>query len=287
MQLLVQIADFSVLHHAVDTKITQIGNGSIGAKARGLAFANHLFSQWKPNEASMEIVIPWRVVLSTETLDRLLEENPTLPDGGAQNRELRARFQSARLPADIVRDLEEAIQSMTRPLAIRSSGILEDSQHLPFAGIYSTYMLPNDHPDPSVRRAQLVAGIKSVLASKFFQNARRYLENTPYSIGDERMAVIIQELIGHTRGNVFYPLISRTTISRKHYAVGGQLSEEGIVNLAFGLGVSLAAGEPGLMFSPPRPHVLPLYSPSGLSIAGNMTRDCHHSPGKQLRSEWL
>jgi hypothetical protein len=156
-------------------------------------------------------------------------------------------------------DLRRATAPMTGPLAVRSSSLLEDSQLQPFAGIYSTYMLPNNHPDPEVRFQELCQAVKAVYASTFSADARAYIESTPYSIEEEKMAVLIQEIVGRIHGTRFYPDISGVAVSYNYYPVGHQKADDGLAMVALGLGQTIVQGGQVLQFSPSLPAVLPQF----------------------------
>jgi len=145
-------------------------------------------------------------------------------------------------------------------VAVRSSSLLEDSQLQPFAGIYATYMLPNNHPDPEVRFSELCQAIKAVYASTFSEDARAYIAGTPYRLEEEKMAVLVQEMVGRAYGERFYPTVSGVALSYNYYPFAHQKADDGIVLLALGLGHQVVRGGTALQFSPADPGILPQYS---------------------------
>jgi hypothetical protein len=159
-----------------------------------------------------------------------------------------------------VKDLEAFLEACKRPLAVRSSGLLEDSPHQPFAGVYQTYMLPNNDPDPRVRLNQLLAAVKRVYASTFSQRAKRFLDMTPYRLEEEKMAVIVQEVVGVRHGDRFYPNISGVARSHDFYPTPPIRAEDGVVAVGLGLGQAVAGGETCLRFCPRYPHHLVSFS---------------------------
>ncbi|GAI99344.1 unnamed protein product [marine sediment metagenome] len=171
-------------------------------------------------------------------------------------------------------NLAKVLQHFKDPLAIRSSSLLEDSQSRPFAGIYSTYMLPNSHKNEAVRLSQLCQAIKLVYASVFFKEARAYLKSTSSKIEEEKMAVIIQEVVGNDYSGRVYPTFSGVAQSYNFYPVGHQTFEDGIVSVAAGLGKTVAGGEKVLRFSPSYPGIIPEFSSTEL-ILKNSQRELY------------
>src|SRR5262249_1507466 len=141
--------------------------------------------------------------------------------------------------------------------AVRSSSMLEDSQLQPFAGIYATYMLPNNHPDPEERFSQLCRAVKAVFASTYSDEARAYIARTPYSLEEEKMAVLIQQVAGQNYGDRFYPHVAGVALSYNYYPIGHQRAEDGVAMVALGLGQTIVQGGTGVSFSPSDPTILP------------------------------
>jgi CheY-like chemotaxis protein len=236
---------------------SRIGNGSLGGKGRGLAFID---LQLKRNRLTYKfpnlvISIPRTVVLTTEIFDIFIENNnlfdtalSDLPD-----EEMLKTFMEAKLPAQLTEDLSAILQVITNPIAVRSSSLLEDSHYQPFAGIYSTWMLPNNHADISRRYRDLSNAIKAVFASTYFQASKDYMRATNNLVEEEKMAVIIQEVTGALRNGRCYPHISGVARSLNFYPVENEKAEDGIVNIALGLGKQVVEGGVSLRFSPRYP----------------------------------
>jgi CheY-like chemotaxis protein len=258
------IVDFD--RHTFDTRnrFTRIGSGSLGGKARGLAFVNLLLDEYDVRRRfpEAEIAVPPSVVIATDVFDRFLDDNDLR--GFAiecdDDRELVRRFVGAPLPEGVVGDLASYLDLIRYPLAVRSSSLLEDSQYQPFAGIYATYMLPNDHADAAVRLAQVQAAIKRVYASTFSRHAKGYLSATPYRLEEEKMAVILQKLIGSPHGSRFYPTFAGVARSHNFYPVPPMTASDGVAAVALGLGTTVVDGEPCLRFCPRYPRHLLQFS---------------------------
>ena len=210
------------------------------------------------------MTVPPSVVLATDLFDEFLDAND-LREFAVQttdDAQIEARFLDASLAPGVVGDLRSFLELIHYPLAVRSSSLLEDSQYQPMAGLYRTYMLPNDHPDIDVRLRQLEATIKRVYASTFSQHAKQYLEATPYRVEEEKMAVIIQKVVGAPHGPRFYPDFSGVARSHNYYPSPPASAEDGVVAVALGLGRAVVDGEPARVFSPRFPkHAL-----SGLTL---------------------
>ncbi len=236
---------------------TRIGEGSIGGKARGLAFLDSMikrhevFSQYD----DVVVTIPRTVVISTDIFDEFMEENSlySYALSGHSDKEILDRFVKARLPFRIHEDLYTFISFIRNPVAIRSSSLLEDSHYQPFAGIYSTYMIPNIRNDERGMMEMLSNAIKSVYASVFFHDSKAYMTATSNLIDEEKMAIVLQEVCGSMFGNRFYPTISGVARSINFYPVDPEKPEDGIANIALGLGKHIVDGGQTLRFSPRYP----------------------------------
>ena len=241
----------------LETGFQRIGRGSLGGKGRGLAF----FFTRMPDLGlegefpEVTFIIPNSVVLSTDVFGEFIEQNnlSRFAHEAFEDSEVDAAFLAGELDEKIREDLTTIVSRLRRPLAIRSSSLLEDASHQPFAGVYSTHMLANDHHDLSVRLTRLEEAIKLVYASTYHKGAKAYVSSTPSHIEDERMAVVIQELVGREVNGRFYPHISGAARSRNHYPVSPLKAEGGIAAVCIGLGRQVASGEKCLRFSPGQP----------------------------------
>jgi DNA-binding NarL/FixJ family response regulator len=258
------ITDFSPSKFDVASSFTRIGGGSIGGKARGLAFVNALIRRHKLSHRfdGVKIFVPNSATLGVDVFDRFLDENNlrSFVVEDVSDERVAEVFLAAKLPQEITRDLAAFLRFVRYPLAVRSSSILEDSQGRPFAGIYATHMLPNNHPDISIRLDQLCCAVKRVYASAFFQSAKRYLEATGRNPEEEKMGVILQEIVGSGHENRFYPTFSGVARSYNFYPTGHTAPEEGVACVALGLGKMVVEGGQSLMFSPAHPLILPQFA---------------------------
>ena len=257
------VTDLSSKYCAPGARFVRLGNGSLGGKARGLAFVSSLLARgrFRDRIPGLQIRIPNSVVVATDEFDRFLEINRLGNDIRTEDEvELRRRFLAGHLTLEMQADLRRAVSQMKGPLAVRSSSLLEDSQLQPFAGVYSTYMLPNNDPNPDVRFRELCQAVKAVWASSYSEQARAYIACTPYSLEEERMAVLVQEMVGRDFGSRFYPSASGVAVSYNYYPVGKQKPDDGLVLLALGLGQTIVAGGTALQFSPVAPEILPQFS---------------------------
>lgn len=256
------VANFDAKFFDPDTPFAKMGGGSLGGKARGLAFINFLLSKSDLGRhfPGIRITVPNTVVLGTDVFDFFLEQN-NLSDFSREDRtneEIAAAFLKAKLPDYIYRNLSILIERVNEPLAVRSSSMLEDSRAQPFAGVYKTYMLPNNHPDPKVRLEQLAEAVKSVYASTFSVEAKSYLRYSVHLPDEEKMAVIVQKLVGRSYGDGarFYPNLSGVAQSYNYYPVAPMKPEDGVSYVALGLGKTIMDGYRSLRFSPAHPQNL-------------------------------
>ena len=257
------IVDFVTGRTSAESHFLRLSKGSIGGKARGVAFLSSLIARNRLSTQfpGLHIRTPRSVVIGTNEFDRFIEHNllSDLVTSEEPDDVIRSRCLGGRLSTQVKDALRKAVLSMNGPLAVRSSSLLEDSQLQPFAGIYATYMLPNNHPDPEVRHNELCQAIKAVYASVFCEEARTYIAGTPHNIADEKMAVLIQEIVGRTYGHRFYPDISGVALSTNYYPVGHQRAEDGLAMIALGLGHTVVKGGQALQFSPKDPTLLPQF----------------------------
>ncbi len=238
-------------------RCTQIGTGSLGGKASGLVFIKDLLAkQIAPNSfPDVEINVPTMAVVATDCFDQFIAQNQLaeLPFEEMPDDRIAHAFQQGDLPMELLGDLRALIVQVKTPLAIRSSSLLEDALERPFAGVYATKMIPNNQFDPDIRFRRLVEAIKFVYASTYFREARDYLRTTGTKPGAEKMAVIIQEVVGRRRGDRFYPDISGVARSYNFYAFEPARPEDGVVTLALGLGKTIVDGGIAWTFSPRYP----------------------------------
>ncbi len=241
-----------------------LGSGSMGGKASGLAFIKDIIKNNidESEFSSIDISIPRLIVLRTNLFDSFMERNNLyeIAKSSETDEWIAAEFQKASLPTEILGDLRSLIAEVHTPLAIRSSSMLEDAKFEPFAGIYTTKMIANNESSTENRFKKLVEAIKFVYASTFFKAAKDYLKATKFSSEDEKMAVIIQEVIGEKYNERFYPQISGVARSYNYYPINKTKPEDGVVNLALGLGRQIVDGGISWVYSPTRPKVAPPFA---------------------------
>ncbi|MHB1393023.1 MAG: PEP/pyruvate-binding domain-containing protein [Clostridia bacterium] len=258
------ILDFGLTKMDLESSFNRLGSGSLGGKGRGVAFFNTLLSDTDIQSKYPDIKIrtPRSFVICSGVFEEFMERNDLqqMAINSKDEEEIAKRFLSAKLPEKIVDDLRVLIKAANYPLAVRSSSILEDSQILPFAGIYKTYVIPNNHPDPSVRLKQLLDAIRLIYASVFSQSPKQYAQNADLRIEEEKMAILIQQLIGESHGDAFYPAFSGVAQSYNFYPISYMLPEQGVVSLALGFGRKVVSGEQVYRFSPAYPKMPPPYS---------------------------
>ncbi len=243
----------------------KMGRGSLGGKARGLAFLLTLLKReirLQKKYPDIVVRVPKAVVITTDAFDDLVRENDLkhLATEDVEDEKVVEGFLSARLPAWVRKNLRQFVEKARYPLAVRSSSLLEDAQHEPFAGIYRTYMLPNVDPDPKVRYRRLAEAVKMVYASIYLHAPKAYAQTTMHRLEEEKMAVILQELTGKQYGDYYFPAVSGVALSRNFYPIAHLRPEDGLAHLAMGLGKTVVEGETALRFSPPYPQFLPQFS---------------------------
>ena len=235
----------------------KLGDGSLGGKARGLAFLNHilqkhdLYNRWE----DVRLLVPRTLVIATDWFDRFILDNGLqyVINADISDEEILSEFVSSSLPRELTDQLRIFIRHISKPLAVRSSSKLEDSYFQPFAGVYSTYMIPHtENEDQQVRL--LAKAIKSVYASMFFAASRGYITATSNVLAEEKMAVIIQEICGSEDNGYWFPTLSGVARSVNFYPIGYEKPEEGVVKMAYGLGKAVVDGEQVLRFSPEYPR---------------------------------
>ena len=242
----------------------KLGTGSLGGKARGVAFMNAMISkaQLEDKYEQMKVIVPRSFVIGSDIFETFIEENDlySFVASAPTEEEIAQRFMAGSLPDALQENLRILTKQIKCPLAVRSSSILEDSRILPFAGIYKTYVVPNSHQESEIRFRQLSDAVKLVYASVFYASPVRYARNADIRIEEEKMAVLIQELVGENYGDLFYPAISGVAQSYNFYPYYPMKPEEGTVSLALGLGKAIVEGEQTFRFSPAHPKMNPLVS---------------------------
>ena len=268
------VAEFSRADFDDTGGFVRLGSGSMGGKGRGLGFINSLLWQGEDAPGNVRVFVPPAAVVGTDVFDHFLEENRLAPLAlsDAEDDVIAEQFLRARLPEAIRGDLQALLERVRYPLAVRSSSLLEDSYDQPLAGIYRTIMLPNNHPDPAVRLRELCSAIQLVYASTFTRNAKAYLQNTPHRPEEEKMAVVVQRLVGRRHGEYFYPDFSGVARSYNYYPVFDLDPEDGIAVVALGLGRTVVDGGRAVRFSPGAPQLLPQFS-STTDILRNAQRE--------------
>jgi CheY-like chemotaxis protein len=258
-----------------ESSFLRIGAGSLGGKARGLAFVRHLLRKSRITRrfSGIRIAVPPALVLATDAFDQFMTENNLL-DFALQcedDAEILQRFLAASISAKLQEDLKVFLADVTYPLAVRSSSLLEDSQYQPFTGVYETFMLGNQSADPSVRLAELIDAIKRVYASTFSRHAKAYVRATPYRLEEEKMAVIVQQVVGTVHGQRFYPDFSGVVRSHNFYPVPPMTFADGVAAVALGLGRAVVDGGKCLAFCPRYPQNLLQFSSVDDILANSQT----------------
>ena len=254
------VARFDPATYNDTIRFARLGNGSLGGKARGLAFLNHILVKYDMYDKfeDVRITVPRTLVITTEYFDRFIIDNGLqyVINSDISDAEILAEFVASTLPRDLIDALKVFIHNIRKPLAVRSSSKLEDSYYQPFAGVYSTYMIPHtDNEDQELRL--LSKAIKSVYASVFYASSRSYIAATANVISEEKMGIILQEICGSEDQGYYFPTLSGVARSMNFYPIGHEKAEDGIVKVAFGLGKAVVDGDLVLRFSPKYPkHVL-------------------------------
>ncbi len=268
------VVDFSRNQFDASSDFMRIGGGSLGGKARGLAFMNALLNRYNVSERfdGVTVAVPPTAVVATDVYDDFLDRNrlrERVLEGGLTDDEVVRLFLDNRLPEDVVEDLRTFLSEVRYPIAVRSSSLLEDSQFQPFAGVYSTYMLPNSHADIDVRLDHLCDAIKLVYASVFHQSARAYLDASGSRVEEEKMAVVLQEVVGRLHEHYVYPDFAGVAHSTDFYPAAGNASEDGVVCAGLGLGRIVVEGGNVLRFNPRQPRKLMQFGTIGDWLKGS------------------
>ncbi len=256
------VINLKSLSDAQSAIFVKIGDESLGGKARGLSFIQAILTGTEIEEKfkEVEIKVPFSTVLATDIYEEFIEKN-RLKERALEldnDEEIRALFLNGKMPKGIDRDLEKVLKKLNTPVAVRSSSIFEDSQTLSFAGVYKTFMLANNEQTIEHRLANLIASVKMVYASVFSRKAKRFVENTNFNLEEEKMAVLIQKVVGKQYGKYFFPLISGVAQSYNFYPLANLKPEDGIVYLAFGLGKIFEDCKYIKRVSPKHPDIDPL-----------------------------
>ena len=240
------------------SNFARIGDGSLGGKGRGLAFIDAMIKRNELSEKyrSTHIQIPKTVVVCADTFSEFMELNNLYPMAlsDAEDDVILEHFVKARLPQELIADLYAFIGAISTPIAVRSSSLLEDSHYQPFAGIYSTYMVPYDPKSKTHMLSMLSEAIKAVYASVFYKSSKAYMTATRNVIDEEKMSIVMQEICGTAYGDKYYPSFSGVARSLNYYPIGAEKPEDGIANIALGLGKYIVDGGMSLRFSPAYPH---------------------------------
>lgn len=241
-----------------ESNIVSLSNGSLGGKGRGLAFINSLIYNYNFSKHVSDINIrsPKTSVIGTNEFERFIEKNNLreILISGVDYESVKKIFIQSSLSETLTKRLKIILRKITNPIAVRSSGLFEDSLMQPFAGIFDTFLLPNNHPDINIRLEQTMNAIKLVYASIYSPIAMAYIEAVNYKIEDEKMAIILQEVVGNTYGDYYYPHISGVAQSYNYYPFGHMKPEEGFAVAAVGLGKYVVEGEKAYRFSPKYPQ---------------------------------
>lgn len=255
------VTDFGRQTGSLPRSFTRIGSGSMGGKARGIAFVAHLLAGHPIHQRYPEVRIgvPRTTVVGTDLFERYCERGDLRERAAeaADDAEVARLFLAVPLDDELMSDLAALLAEARYPLAVRSSSLLEDSEFHPLAGLYKTILLPNSSPSDATRLEQLSRAIRLVYASTFYRGPRTYMEATSQRLEEERMAVIVERLVGRAHGDRFYPDFAGVAQSHNFYALGALTPEDGITTVALGLGETVVSGGKALRFSPRHPGVLP------------------------------
>ena len=256
------------------SNFARIGDGSLGGKGRGLAFIGAMVKRYpKLEHDHFAVTIPKTVVICTDIFDEFMETNELYPVAlsDVDDETILKYFLRASLPARLIEDLMAFFDVVKSPIAVRSSSLLEDSHYQPFAGIYSTYMVPKLEDKYDMLRT-LSDAIKAVYASVFYRDSKAYMTATSTLIDQEKMAIVLQEVVGNRYNDRFYPTISGVARSLNFYPIGNEKAEDGIANIALGLGKYIVDGGQTLRFSPRHPHNILQMSTMDFALRETQTR---------------
>jgi len=256
------VANFNPKDFDPGTDFFKIGKGSMGGKARGLAFLFSILNRipgLAEKYPGVDFSMPRTLGISTEGFDSFVKLNKFEFLAGADmaDNEVLQTVEKGRFPKWLGHQLKAYLAKARHPLAVRSSSLLEDAQYQAYAGLYSTTMVPNNHSDPDVRLAELILAIKQVWASTFYQAPKAFSRRVSQRTDEEKMGVLVQQVIGEDYGGFFYPAISGVAQSYNYYPFGRMKPEDGVATIAFGFGKIVVDGGQTLRFSPCHPNILP------------------------------
>lgn len=258
-----KVIEFFHESYSTTTNISRLSAGSLGGKARGLAFSNHMLADSDLDTAfsNVKISVPRTAVIGTDEFDYFMEQNGLweFATSEVSDMEITKRFLDAEISGNLIDNLQIFIKNIQYPLAVRSSSLMEDSHYQPLAGLFSTYMLPNNSRDEKTRFNQLVKSIKLIYASTFYAEPKALFKSSALKNEEEKMGIAIMELSGHKYNQYFYPTLSGSAQSINYYPISYMKREDGIVNLALGLGRTVAEGEKALRFCPKYPQIIPQF----------------------------
>ncbi len=267
------VSDFSSQPFDPDSRFQRLGQGSLGGKARGIAFLNNVLALHTDDEKleGLQVSIPQTFVVTTAFFDQFIRDNRLyrLDTQPLSDEHIARIFLAAHLPETLKTYLRIILTHLRDPLAVRSSSLLEDDLLHPMAGIYSTLMIPNNDPDPERRLLHLTQAIQYIYASTFFGNARAYLENIGSRSEDEKMAVVIQGVVGRRYGRRFYPTFAGVAHSYNFYPLGPQRATDGVAQLVLGLGRMVMEGGTSVRFCPRYPGVMPQFANPQLVLSNS------------------
>ncbi|MBN2693066.1 pyruvate, phosphate dikinase [bacterium] len=253
-----EIIDFSEQYFFEESYILRLADGAYGGKGRGLAFINHLIENLNISDLvpEIEIKMPKTAIIGTDEFEEFIERNQISHKNSNQTfKEVQEQFLKGKLSDSLRKKLRCYIRQIQTPIAVRSSGLFEDSLLHPFSGVYTTYLIPNNHPNEEIRFQMLTNAIKLVYSSLFSPHARNYFDAISYKVEEEKMAVILQEVTGKVHGEFFYPDLSGVAQSYNYYPISYMKPEDGIAVLAIGLGKYVVEGEKSFRFCPNYPKV--------------------------------
>ncbi|MFO7677774.1 MAG: DUF5752 family protein [Thermoplasmatota archaeon] len=259
------ITEFSKQKFEFDCSFTRLRGDSLGGKGRGLAFMRALLARYKIDKKYKNVLVkvPNSVVIGTLEFDRFINDNNLyrfFNNKKLTDKEIAKEFVKCEICEELKENLTVILKHFKSPIAVRSSSLLEDYQNHPFAGMYNTYFLPNNHGDDLIRLQQICHAIKLIYASVFYREPRLYAESLSLKIEEEKMAIIIQELVGKQYNGYFYPTLSGIAKSYNFYPISHQTAEDGIANIAVGFGKTVVGGEKIFRFSPRFPQINPDFS---------------------------